>query len=125
MERRASPEVIQRLRHTRVQLLAFAGMTAMLALMLPPGRPRARSVLSTVQPEYPELARLLGIDGAVRLAVTVDSVGRVIDVETLGGEPLLVDAAREAARLWRFSVGAGESTVKIEMSFPPKRPLRA
>jgi len=114
MERSASPEVIQHLRHARVQLLVLAGVTTMLALMLPPAKVRTRSVLSTVEPAYPELARLLGIDGVVRLAVTVDSVGRVIDVETLQGDPLLLDAAREAARRWRFSVGAGESRQTID-----------
>lgn len=91
----------------------------MVAFMLPPAQEAKRAKVSTIPPEYPELARLLGIGGSVRLAVTVDCVGRVIRVEILSGEPLLLEAACEAARRWRFSPGTGQATVDIEMNFPP------
>ena len=110
--------VAHRLHSTRVQLLAAAGIAAMVALMLPPAPDKPREVKRRTQPQYPELARLLGITGKVRLAVTVDCVGRVTGVQTLSGETMLAEAAENAVRGWRFTPGKGEARIPLEFSFP-------
>jgi TonB family protein len=107
-----------RLHSTRVKLLLAAGVTAMLAMMLPAAPQKSRVVKSRIEPEYPELARQLGITGRVRMAVTVDCIGRVVQVQTVSGETLLAEAAEAAVRRWRFTPGAGEILVPVELSFP-------
>ena len=107
-----------RLHDTRVKLLVAAAMTAMVAMMLPPPPAKSRIVKSRIEPEYPDLARMLGITGRVRLAVTVDCIGRVVSVQTVSGESMLAEAAEAAVRRWRFTPGRGEVLIPVELSFP-------
>jgi TonB family protein len=55
-----------------------------------------------VVPVYPQLAKASGIVGVVRVYVTTDTDGRVIDVSHSEGPPVLRQAAEFAARQWRF-----------------------
>jgi protein TonB len=60
-------------------------------------------VLSQVQPHYPQMAKLTGIQGLVQLRMTIDAQGVPTDVQILSGHPALTAEAVRAARLWRFS----------------------
>ena len=55
--------------------------------------------------------------GAVKLEVTVDAEGRVIDVKPVSGNRVLSGAAEEAVRKWKFVPGTGPSTVDIDLNF--------
>ncbi|MCM3872159.1 MAG: TonB family protein [Pyrinomonadaceae bacterium] len=55
-----------------------------------------------VVPIYPQLARSSSIAGVVRVYVTTDTAGRVVDVSRSEGPPVLRQAAEFAARQWRF-----------------------
>jgi TonB family protein len=58
-----------------------------------------------VRPQYPPLARRLGVQGTVRMSVLVDEAGRVIETRILEGMPRKVginEAALEAATKARF-----------------------
>ncbi len=57
-----------------------------------------------VKPEYPELAKELGIEGRVYVHMLVGKDGRVVraEVDEQINEPLLNTAALEAARKWVF-----------------------
>jgi TonB family protein len=57
-----------------------------------------------VRPEYPEEARARDIEGLVELVALVDTTGRVIQVEIIGGtrEPLLEQAATNAVLQCRY-----------------------
>jgi TonB family protein len=55
-----------------------------------------------VEPEYPEEARLQGIQGAVVLEVHIRADGSVEQLKVLSGEAVLADAAMTAVRQWRF-----------------------
>jgi TonB family protein len=59
-------------------------------------------LISTVKPQYPELAKRAGIDGAVQLEVQVNKNGTVEVRRALAGERLLVNAAIEAVKQWRY-----------------------
>jgi TonB family protein len=53
-------------------------------------------------PEYPPLAKQARIQGTVRLQVVIDFHGNVAEIQVLQGHPLLVQAAINAVRKWRY-----------------------
>jgi TonB family protein len=55
-----------------------------------------------VVPPYPPLARRSTIEGVVRVYVTVDESGKVINVLRSEGPVLLRRAAEDASRQWKF-----------------------
>jgi protein TonB len=80
----------------------------------------ARKVKSKVAPIYPELARKMSISGTVKVAVVVSATGVVKSTKVLGGHPLLVDAAVDAVRKWKFEAGPEDSSGVIEFKFQPE-----
>ena len=77
-----------------------------------------RKVVKKVEPEYPAILKRRAIGGTVRLKVSVRADGSVKDVEVLGGNPALADAAEKAVKQWKFAPGS-DSTVTIAVSFDP------
>ena len=73
-----------------------------------------------VEPVYPEVARRMSITGTVRLAVIVAPNGTVKSSKPVGGHPLLVNAAMDAMRRWRFEPGTTESSGIVEFKFQPQ-----
>ena len=55
-----------------------------------------------VQPEYPALARLAHIQGAVLLRAMISRQGTIEDLQAVSGPPLLIKAAIEAVQQWRY-----------------------
>jgi periplasmic protein TonB len=55
-----------------------------------------------VQPIYPVLARQAGITGVVVLHAIIAKDGSVSQLEIVSGHPLLVQAALDAVRQWRY-----------------------
>jgi len=62
-------------------------------------RPR---LIHRVEPEYPRLAKLAGIQGDVVLEALLDKDGRVRNVEAKSGHPMLNEAAKEAVGQWVY-----------------------
>ena len=60
------------------------------------------AVLRQVDPVYPDFARKARIQGPVVLLMTVDEQGRPIQVQVLEGHAVFHEAAKQAARQWRF-----------------------
>jgi len=58
--------------------------------------------IERVVPVYPEIPRKIRLQGDVSLEVIISPEGRVEAVRVVSGHPLLVNAARDAARGWRF-----------------------
>ena len=54
------------------------------------------------QPVYPPLARQARIQGKVVLHAIIDKDGRVSQLEVVSGHPLLVQAALDAVKQWRY-----------------------
>jgi TonB family protein len=106
--------------------VAIAALVLAPVLMLAPSRSlsqepteNARKVLTRVEPQYPSLARPMNIRGSVRAVVSVAANGTVKSVEVKGGHPLLVDAAQNALRQWKFAVAPHETYETIEIRFSP------
>lgn len=76
----------------------------------------ARKLMSKVTPAYPEMARRMNIGGVVRLEVEVAANGSVKNVKALGGHPLLIDAAVNAVKQWKYEAG-DDSTTVVEIKF--------
>ena len=71
----------------------------------PPADPQRRSdcyLLYRVEPLYPREAREHRVEGTVTIHLQIGADGRVQDLRELSGPSLLVPAALEAAREWRF-----------------------
>lgn len=60
------------------------------------------SLIRRVQPSYPPLARSARIQGAVVLFAVISRAGTIDNLHVLSGHPLLVPAAIDAVRQWRY-----------------------
>jgi TonB family protein len=60
------------------------------------------SASKKVQPAYPAIAKSARAQGAVQVQISVNESGEVIDARVINGQPLLRDAALQAAKQWRF-----------------------
>ena len=76
-----------------------------------------RTATKKVKPVYPEMARKVRLAGTVKLTVLITPQGKVKSVEVIGGHPVLVVAATEAARQWQFATAQKESTEILVFEF--------
>ena len=102
------------------RLFACVGLVA-IAMGLPAAGAASgeapRAVTKRVTPEYPELARKVHAIGKVKLSVVVTPEGKVKRVDVIGGHPLLVVAASDAAKQWLFVPAAKESSEPLVFDF--------
>jgi periplasmic protein TonB len=66
------------------------------------GQVQAAKLTNKVQPLYPPLARQTRISGTVRLHAIIAKNGTVEQLEVISGHPLLVQAALDAVRQWKY-----------------------
>ena len=78
-----------------------------------------RKVVARVTPRYPELARTMSLKGVVKVEAVVASNGAVKSVEPKGGHPVLVQAAQNAIRQWKYAPSSHETRETIEIQFNP------
>ena len=76
-----------------------------------------RKVKTKTVPEYPDLARQMKATGKVKIEATISADGRVTNTKVIGGSPLLVGAAMDALKKWRFEPAAKESIEVVEFDF--------
>jgi protein TonB len=62
----------------------------------------AAKLIYQPKPEYPQLARMALTEGAVELEAIIGKDGTIEELRVLRGSPLLVRAALEAVRRWRY-----------------------
>ena len=60
------------------------------------------SLIRKVQPAYPVLARSARIQGAVVLQAVISKQGTIENLKVLSGHPILVPAAIDAVKQWRY-----------------------
>lgn len=101
----------------------MSGLAALMILHPLPGRAQqeeiTRKVKTKVAPSYPELARRMAIAGIVKVQVVVAPNGSVKNTKVVGGHPLLVNAAVDAVKKWRFEAASEETSGIIEFKFDP------
>ena len=79
-----------------------------------------RKVKIRVPATYPKIARRMNITGVVKIAVVVAPDGEVKSTKVMGGHPLLVNAALDAVKKWRFEPAAQQDTGIVEFKFRPE-----
>jgi TonB family protein len=72
---------------------------------VPPSACAAIQPVKQVPPVYPPAAKKAGIQGIVRMRVTINKDGSVMDIRVLSGNPQLVKASLEAVQQWRYAPG--------------------
>lgn len=78
-----------------------------------------RKVLTRVPPQYPTLARTMNIRGNVKVEILVEPNGNAKSVEVRGGHPILVQAAQDAVRHWKWEPLPHATTELVEFRFNP------
>jgi TonB family protein len=76
-----------------------------------------RKVRTRVVPEYPPLAKQMNVTGKVKIEATIAADGRVVGTRVVGGSPLLVNAALDALKKWRFEPAPKDTTEVVEFEF--------
>ena len=89
----------------------------------PPAPPKVLKVsrvlnsqaISLPQPNYPQMARSIRVQGTVIVQVLIDEKGNVVSAKATSGHPLLIPEAQKAAMRARFSPTVlGEQAVKVQ-----------
>ncbi|MFN7974761.1 MAG: TonB family protein [Acidobacteriota bacterium] len=97
---------------------------------LPPGTEVTTRVLGAVRPSatfsspgMPAIARKAGVQGTVRVELTVDVDGSVVEGHVLRSVPLLDAASLAALQKWTFEPadGAGTRCVQVDVEFVIRR----
>jgi TonB family protein len=78
-----------------------------------------RKLKNRVAPQYPELARRVNAKGTVKIEVVIAPNGTIKSTKVIGGHPLLVNAAEDAVKKWRYEPASEETTTVIEFNFTP------
>lgn len=59
-------------------------------------------LLNRVEPVYPKMALLSGVQGEVKLHAIIARDGKIMSLSVISGHPLLVRAAEDAVSQWRY-----------------------
>ena len=60
------------------------------------------NLINRVQPLYPPLAKQARIQGQVVLRAVISRSGAIENLQVLSGHPMLVQAAMDAVKQWRY-----------------------
>jgi TonB family protein len=85
-------------------------------------------LIERIPPRYPQIAKVAKVEGEVQLLLEVDANGAVVRIVDATGPPLLLAAARDAARRYRYNPferngKTGEVLVPADIEFKLPIPL--
>jgi TonB family protein len=76
-----------------------------------------RKAVKTSPPVYPAIAAKMKVEGSVKLDATIDADGSVSDVKVVSGHTLLVPAAVDAVKKWKYEPADEKSTQSVTDDF--------
>ena len=76
-----------------------------------------RKVTTRVAPVYPELAKKMHIHGVVKVEAVVKPNGTVKSTRIVGGNPVLLESAKDAVGKWKFEPAQSETTEVVQLVF--------
>jgi TonB family protein len=59
----------------------------------------------------------MSLEGVVKVELTIGQDGAIKDSKVLGGHPILVEAALNALRKWKYERARTESKIEVEFKF--------
>jgi protein TonB len=107
------------MRRLLLLLLVFITLLGSLGIVSGLAQEIDRKVKSKITPTYPEMARKMSLSGTVKLQVVIAANGTVKETKVIGGHPILVNAAVDAVKKWRFEPGPSETMEIREFKFEP------
>jgi len=66
------------------------------------GHVREPQLIKRIEPNYPPLARQAHIQGTVVIDAILDEHGNVVEMKVVSGPPLLIQAAIDAVKQWKY-----------------------
>jgi TonB family protein len=109
-------------RGLRLSLSLLSVPTLMMALLALPvyGQTAGdRTVITRVEPEYPETLKRLYIGGMVRVEAIVAPDGTVESTQLVGGNPILGQTAMRAIKQWKYARARAKQTLIVKLQFDP------
>jgi TonB family protein len=97
--------------------LIFGAATLPVRAQEPSAETTKRKVRTRTMPDYPQIAKQLKITGKVKIEATISPDGHVVSTHVVGGSPVLVGAATDALKKWRYEPGPKETTEIVEFDF--------
>ena len=80
------------------------------------GKIRPPRILVKTTPMYPSLARATKTQGVVEIEAIIDPQGNVIEMRAVSGPPLLIHAALEAVKTWKYEpTYLNDTAVAVEL----------
>ncbi len=101
---------------SRMALLTFTLFAALLPAHLHAANGE-RTLVKQAKPVYPELARKMRVYGSITLTISILPDGRVRDIVLESGHPLLVNAAKDAVKQWKYATGPDTTTTSVTVRF--------
>lgn len=99
------------------RVVRFVLLTAVIGALGIAGAQETRKAKSEVKPAFPELARKMNLSSTVKVQVEISPAGTVTSAKALGGHPMFLDSAVEAAKKWRFEPSQEATSQVIEFKF--------
>ncbi len=59
-------------------------------------------LISSVPPQYPEIAKSVGVEGSVVVEASIGPNGDVVSTKVISGQPILRQAALDSLRRWKY-----------------------
>jgi TonB family protein len=78
-----------------------------------------RTIITRVEPDYPDTLKRLYIGGTVRIEVVVTLDGTVESTQLIGGNPILGQTAMRAIKQWKYSRAKAKQTLIVKLEFDP------
>ena len=102
----------------RVRQLVYAAIFVCSAAASTSGQ-EARKAISKPTPRYPDIAKQIKLVGTVKVEVIVRADGKIKSTNVVGGHPILIDAALEALKEWRYEPAKTETVITVTFDFRP------
>jgi TonB family protein len=101
-------------------LLGSVVLLLPVSMMLAQEEVGGRRPVVKIKPAYPELAKRMNVSGTVKMEVSVAPDGEVKESKAIGGNPVLIQAAENAVKRWKFEPAAKASTEVVTFRFNPE-----
>jgi len=102
------------------RLLLGSVVLLSVSMMLAQDAQGTRKATIRIKPAYPDLAKRMNVSGTVKIEVSVTPDGEVKQSKVIGGNPVLISAAEDAVKRWKFEPASKATTEVVTFRFNPE-----